>query len=424
MAGNPTTLGADAKEQSKARTAKGLRSLSSLRTALVLLLLLIVMSMGGALLCPDIFSSIGFRLVTGLLGLNIVLTSWKRWLVLTRSTFGRPPIPLSELESWPVYSVQTAESNAKELTQAAKTLLKRRGFRLQTHEDRDRLGLYAVKGLFTSWGTMTAHLSLLLIIGGAVSSQYFGFRTEVQLPVGDVFALSPAQFSRLQAPVFLRLNQFVTEYDEHGAVSNWLSDVSLERDGQIVLRQELRVNGPLTFEGLVVYQLSYGSLVQTQILDAAGNITSETRLKERELLPFTGPEWRVELLRVLPHGPIAYVVYRQNQPAAWGTADPGEVVPLANRQQYIRFGEIVPFAVLLIKHDPGVPWVFCGFVLLTIGLIFSLYVPRIDLWLTIVPYGANVLIRIHYRDERSASRVADILEPLPTMPTDMRERSR
>jgi cytochrome c biogenesis protein ResB len=125
------------------------------------------------------------------------------------------------------------------------------------------------------------HLSVFLILAGAVYGHYSKIKKEIALPVGGSCKLEFASRT-----VTLRLNDFSVNYYPDGTVSDWISDVSLEENGHKLLRKKIRVNHPLHYRGIQICQISFAPMVPLQMQNGSGfYLRSILQIKQDPGLP-------------------------------------------------------------------------------------------------------------------------------------------
>jgi cytochrome c biogenesis protein len=405
----------------------------SMRTGLYLLGLIALLSVIGTLIPQedlgpaanpiykflgfyDVYYTIWFRAVLGLLCINITLCSLQRFPVLWRNTFTVPSMPGKEaLKHFPVSGKQkTSDSSAEAMGKVAETLTQQ-GFRTVGY--REETGcLYADKGRFAPWGTLMVHLSLLVIVCGALLGNARGFSTTVSIPVGESYTVSRQQYPVGQT-FSLRVNNFQTQYYSQGGVADWISDVSVVVNDQEIARKELKVNHPLDFAGVRIYQSSYGQAIKMHVYDHAGRIMQEESVPEGEFLYVAGESGMVvRLARYIPdfdparpmvsrsqeprNPRLLYIVYDKGKEANWGAAAPGETIKLGERGTAV-FTAAIPYTGLQIKKDPGFPIVMAGFVLMTIGFFISLYTRYIQMWFAFSQQGTGTQVEWGGKTSRS-----------------------
>jgi cytochrome c biogenesis protein len=226
------------------------------------------------------------------------------------------------------------------------------------------------------WGTLMVHIAILLIMIGALYGNLAGFNAEINLPVGKTYEISNGNYAGVQQPFIIRLEQFETQHYTDGSVSDWISHISIEREGQEVLAQEVKVNQPLTFSGVSIYQSSFGVAIQTQYLDNSEQVLQEASVPEAELMRIKEqPSMIIQPVRYVGGAvpKVYYIVYKDGREYDWGAAPLGSSRGIGNDMGRVRFSEAQSFSGLLIKRDPGIPLVWSGFILLTLGFFVSLY---------------------------------------------------
>lgn len=233
------------------------------------------------------------------------------------------------------------------------------------------------------WATFAVHLSIPLIAAGGMIGNAYGFQEEILLPAGGVHTVLPAGGKQFD----LRLNAFSTEYYPDGSVSDWISDITVSSAAQKADRVQVKVNHPLEFQGVSIYQQSYGTAIKTDIIDR-GKVIQSSDLAERDrLLIDEASGLAVQVVRYIPdfdpgrpmisrsnqndNPYVLYIVYAGGREMSWGAAPLGEAVKLGQTLS-VRFVEAVPVSGLLIKHNPGLPVVWLGFGLMTTGFFGSL----------------------------------------------------
>ena len=385
--------------------AQWFRSFVSMRTGISLLLLVMAASFVGTFipmgrehpLLGDVYHTWWFRVLLGLLCTNIAACSARRLPELWRSTPKAAYLIPNNISSMPFYQKITATQNVEQIMEHYTVLLSKLGYSIKMIKKGEQLGLYAVRGRLAPWGTLAVHLSVLIIAAGALYGNSFGFSEDVALPVGSSVEIGGSKYPGVSQPFALRLSNFSTEYYSDGTVSDWISDIAVDEGGIEVLSQRVKVNQPLNYNGVRVYQSSYGTAVQTKLIDQDGRVLKEASVNENEPLETDGiiirpvryiPDFNP--MRPMasssnnplnPH--VLYIVYDHGREVNWGAAKIGESVPLGRNRGSIIFTAALPFSGLQVKHDPGVPIIWFGFGLMTAGFFVSLYIRRLQIWLKV-----------------------------------------
>jgi cytochrome c biogenesis protein len=319
---------------------------TSMRVAMVLLLLLVGAAMAGTVISPqrfDVYQSAGFRLLLALICCSTFVCSMRQFASLCRSRAKQELAP---------------------------------------------------------WGTFTIHIAIVLIVLGALYGNVYGFSHEINLPVGKAYGITRDKYDGIAEPFTIHLKDFETRYYADGSVSDWVSHIDIENNGQEVVSQEVKVNQPLTYKGVSIYQSSFGMAIQTQYLDSTGRILQEASLGEGRTMMLEGqPDMMILPVRYIGGAApqIWYIVYKGGREYDWGAAPVGDSRLVGTGM--IRFSEVQPFSGLLIKHDPGIPLVWSGFILLTLGFFASLY--KKNSYTFYEPQQHNAIIVAHKGEERT-----------------------
>lgn len=109
-------------------------------------------------------------------------------------------------------------------------------------------GRKRVDGLF---GSDIVHLGLLVIIAGGIITSIGGLRADLALRLDQAVDVPEAGFC-------VRLDRFETEFYPNGSVKDWKSTLAVIENGREQRRQVVEVNHPLVYRGYSFYQNAYG----------------------------------------------------------------------------------------------------------------------------------------------------------------------
>lgn len=255
---------------------------------------------------------------------------------------------------------------------------------------------YWESGRFRPLGPYLIHLSLFLILVGALVGKFWGVEGRLALLTGETateFALSKGEGS---APLgfSLRLDHFTVEYYQGTATPReFRSDLTFLRQGQEVARAACRVNHPVSFGGLTFYQSSYGSQLTgpVRLKACKGQECHTLTVGQRRGETLPDGQGQVMLVRVDANfqglGPAILLAYR---PAGGGQPQlfwiPARHPELA-RQPQTPFHQAGPhlftveelpltfYSVFQVRRDPGVWWVYAGFLLCLPGFLLAFLRP-------------------------------------------------
>jgi cytochrome c biogenesis protein len=286
------------------------RQLTSMRTALILLLLLALGAVPGSLVPqrssdpngvvayqannPDTFkildslglfstftspwfSAIYLLLFVSLVG--CIIPRLKHHLDALRA---KPPKTPARLERLVGFTSVTTTTDAETAIGEARSLLKRQGYRVANFDD----SVSAERGYLRESGNLIFHIALvgiLLTVGVFGSFGYTGQRILVQGEaftnvIGDYDSFEPGRFSDENSlqPFQLRLDTFKPTYaaqpDGSWAPENFDANLSTRVAGGAWAKQTLRVNSPVDIGGTQVYLLGNGFAPVVTVKDPSGTV--------------------------------------------------------------------------------------------------------------------------------------------------------
>ena len=292
-------------------------TLTSMRTAILLLLLVAVAAVPGSLVPqrtsdpngvaqffetnPDLakfydvlqlfdvyrswwFSAIYILLFIALIGCIIPRVA-HHWRAL-RSRPPRTPARLSRLEA--VASVRLDRRWAGregEIVAAAQRLLRKRGYRTELYDVRGGVSVSAERGYLRETGNLVFHIGMLGIIVAVGALSGFNWHGQRVLVEGQTFvnglvsysSFTPDRFftpSQLP-PYSLTLDHLSVTYEESnpnaiGTPLDYTASVHVAKPGQEPVADTVKVNSPLRVDGTDIYLLANGYAPTVVVRDPAG----------------------------------------------------------------------------------------------------------------------------------------------------------
>jgi cytochrome c biogenesis protein len=286
-------------------------SLTSMRTALILLFLLALAAVPGSVLpqhasnplrvqeyytkhptlAPiinslggfDVFGSPWFAAVYLLLFISLagcVIPRSRRHL---RAMRARPPAAPRNLARLPYFTTWTTEGDVDTVVGAAEKLLSSKRFRL----DRGASSVAAEKGYLRETGNLVFHLSLLVVLVGVAVSANFGFTGTVLVSEHDGFSDTAIAYDDIKTgplvdktklpPFSFTLNSFEATYQRtgatRGAANSFDARVTWQPNPNAKPRQyDITVNHPLSSGGANVYLVGHGYAPHFRVTDGSGQV--------------------------------------------------------------------------------------------------------------------------------------------------------
>ena len=296
------------------------RTLRSMRTALILLLMIALASVAGSLLPQwpnsperalqyradhpfwgtffdraglfDVFGSWWFVLLVTLLFVSLVACLVPRTRALRRNV-RTPPMQAREIDAFPLYAEVAVAAGPDEAIEAARRTLRRRRFRIA--RDPDRPALAAEKGLAREVGSLAFHWAFILLLAGVVYGKGTGFSGLIAVVEGQTWVDAEANYDgTIRAGRFfddftgigLHLKDFRSDFANTGQPMDFVSEVDLlEPDGSQLREESIRVNHPAKVEGLWIYQSSFGWAPVVEVTLDGEVVSSGPVVMDRDAAP-------------------------------------------------------------------------------------------------------------------------------------------
>ncbi len=294
------------------------RQLTSMRTALLLLLALALAAVPGSLVPqqgvdslkvaqfkiahPDltpwfdrlgmfsVYSSPWFAAIYLLLVVSLVGCVVPRTAVYLRALRARPPRTPSRLDRLPAYVTYETDRAPGDVLGDAERVLRRRRFRV----DRDGGGdgaaggaVRAEKGYLRETGNLVFHVSLLAVLVGVAVGSLWGYRGNVIVVEGQGFSNTLTQYDEFTAgpltgadslpPFSLALDQMTAKFQTEGEQAGQpklfeATGTVTPAPGEPADDFDIQVNHPLTVDGTSVFLLGSGYAPVVTVRDGDGDV--------------------------------------------------------------------------------------------------------------------------------------------------------
>ncbi|HEX5862314.1 MAG TPA: cytochrome c biogenesis protein ResB [Nocardioides sp.] len=288
------------------------RQLTSMRTALILLLLLALAAIPGSVIPqrdvdslktarwqdahPDltpiydrlglfsVYDSPWFSAVYILLMVSLVGCFVPRTFVYWKALRAAPPPAPRNLARLPDHASYDAPGTPDEALGAAHAELKRRGFRVVTGEG-DTVS--AERGKLREAGNLLFHVSVLVVLVGFAVGSLFGYRGGVILVVGNGFSNNLTQYDDFvpgslfgaddMEPFSFDVTDFdvdwLTEGPSRGQARGFVSHLEYRETPSAEPKDyDLKVNHPLTIGDTEVFLIGHGYAPVVTVRDGNGDV--------------------------------------------------------------------------------------------------------------------------------------------------------
>ena len=283
------------------------RQLTSMRTALILLMLLGVAAIPGSLFPQrnqnpqkvdsyftsdptlakwmdrlhlfNVYASPWFSAIYLLLFISLIGCVLPRTITHLKAIGKVPPLTPRNLDRMEGYRVVATESATA--IEEAHRWLKSHRYRIRVEEG----SISAEKGYSRETGNLLFHLSLILILVGVALGSLFGMKGEAILNVGDRFINTPTSYDNISygkfqgqgslPPFALTVKNFVASYDPvTGQPSNYVLTTEISNPiGAAAKKVIIKVNTPWTVGSTKVYLQANGYSPFVTIKDKSGHVT-------------------------------------------------------------------------------------------------------------------------------------------------------
>lgn len=247
--------------------------------------------------------------------------------------------------------------------------------------------IYCYKGLIGCIAPILVHLSIILVLLGAIIGSLFGFKAQEIIPKTENFhiqnILNTGQLTFIPQ-TSARINDFWITYTKSSTISQFYSDISvLNTQGNEINRKTISVNSPLIYDNIYYYQTDWS-------LNGLRFQTLNKKILEYPLLSIFNNQNKIWLTWIskntfLNDGILVFVDNLDGYCSIYneiglflGNFELNEAVKF---ERSITLLEIISSTGLQIKTDPGLPIIYSGFLFLMISTLIS-YITYSQIWIT------------------------------------------
>ncbi|MFA3876406.1 cytochrome c biogenesis protein ResB [Streptomyces sp. MMCC 100] len=302
------------------------RQLTSMRVALILLLLVSLGAIPGSLIPQDgidamkveefrqnhdilapvydrlglfhVYSSVWFSAIYILLFVSLIGCIVPRTWQFVGQLRGRPPRAPRRLDRLPAYTTWRTGAEPEEVREAARKLLKKRRFRVDAAGD----AVAAEKGYLREVGNLAFHIALIVLLTAFAWGQLFKYEGNKLILEGDGFSNTLTQYDDFKsgnlfdpdhdlAPFGFTLKDFHGTYEatgpNRGTPRVYEAEVTYSEGAEGAEKSKtVEVNKPLNIDGSKVYLVSHGYAPILTVKDAKGDVVMDKQAVA--LLPLDG----------------------------------------------------------------------------------------------------------------------------------------
>lgn len=376
----------------------------------------------------NMYSSYWFQGLLIILCVNLVVCSWERLprvLAITRKD--NLEISTANIANNPATTVllstqQYSAESKSVLTSSLESL----SFKSAEKSDSEYLLLHE-KGAWSRFGAYIVHLSILLIIGGALVGKFIGYSAFVFIDEGtSTPTVHEDGDSHRNIPLGFEVfcQNFTTDYYPNGSPKEYRSDLIVFESGNKVLEKTISVNDPLKYKGLTFFQASYqpiGNEYKLLVTKTNSSDTSEQMNKVYFINALS--EHKAEDIglsfKILAtsddghgHGPYQLQITDNTTTFTRMIDEDGQIKINSDGAVYtISLGQRFATGLKVVK-DPGVWIVYIGCGLMLLGLYVSFFMSHIRIWIVYQPEKDGSKVMILGKTNKNKMKLDQIREKL------------
>jgi cytochrome c biogenesis protein len=298
------------------------RQLTSMRVALMLLMLLAVASVPGSIFPQrsidgakvaayiashpgssrwqdrlglfNVYSSVWFSAIYLLLFLSLIGCILPRTRAYLSAVRARPPRTPRRFDRFPARGGLTTTAGSRTVVDAAAVALRGRfwlpRYRVDVHEEKPGTDgadgtwvLSAERGYLRELGNLVFHLALLGLLAAVGTGQFLHYRGQALVLEGRGFANAVVDYNTFESgagfdpaslvPFTLNLDRFIARFDPETLAARYFrADVRVREPGGRDRLESIRVNNPLPVGGAKVYLMGNGYAPDVTVRDGAGQV--------------------------------------------------------------------------------------------------------------------------------------------------------
>jgi cytochrome c biogenesis protein ResB len=352
----------------------------------------------------NVYSSSLFILLLAVLFLNGLACTANRLHSIWRALATSPrPVKDENFYARATCHASLRVSSREEARHAMAAVLSRHRYRLTSEEQKEATYVAGHKNRFSRTGTLITHSALILLTLGAVWSVRSRWtEPAVILGPGQVFDIGHGHHFQV------RHDGFEIERYEQGPVKDYLSHLTVLRNGSVALAKTIRVNDPLSYEGVAIHLSAAGPAVRVLGWDADGQLLSMQTSGDQQvsegllILNFDPPQGEqsmhlpsmevdldLSLIEPVTTGSADEMPFLALEAVPVGQTEPSVVTRVRPGETLLLSGASLQFlpdyyTVVQVVSDPGFPLVILAGLLGVAGLSISFFFHPSRVWLKLM----------------------------------------
>jgi cytochrome c biogenesis protein len=357
----------------------------------------------------DLFNAWWFIALLFIFAANLVICSIERLPGIFRNIGERvKPLQPDSLDSGSSKRETVIIATAAKAEERIVAALKKIGMKGRIMKGEGMTQVCAEKGRYSRLGVYITHLSILIILLGAVAGIKFGFNGSIKLLEGTSAAAALGNNGReIPLGFEIRCDDFeVLFYPDSERPKSYKSVITVVEGGREVFTKEVEVNSPLRYKGVTFYQSTFGFYPNRDSLFKFRLTAMEGKPQDISVKfgrPFDMPGTKLTG-RVVDFSP-ALAMNESNELFTFADAmiNPAVFVEFSeggrvrSRQWILRnysetwrmpagvleFRDLwgSQFTGLQVRKDPGVWLVYLGCLIMTMGLYMAFFMSHARVWI-------------------------------------------
>jgi cytochrome c biogenesis protein len=331
----------------------------------------------------DVFHSVWFLFLVGLLMLNLIACT-VRYLGRMQRMLDRTGVVLDQSAEAGAQATRRVPS-ANVDRETLKDSLARLGSVTETQTD-GKTHWFAQSSPLVRYSLVIVHLSILLVLAGALVRIFLAVEGQINLPEGgsaNVFESDQGELLRL--PFDIECDKFAVEFYEGGQrPKEFSSALVLRENGTAVREKTIQVNDPLKYAGFRFFQASYGA-EHFALLHVTGQGVDRTLpviFQQVHSVPGSRAGFLLDAARRTDAGVELHLQLSDGQGQsfeAW-LPEAGAAQPVGPYNVAFTGSREGFYTGLLVSADPSIPLLWAGFGLFLAGLLASMFTSHRRVW--------------------------------------------
>lgn len=367
-----------------------------------------------------VFSSWWYNGLLLLQLLNTLVCSLFRLKELDKKRFRNP----GELVKYPNYLL-VESTDVGQLRLFIKELLRRKGYKIFYVQHNCFL---ACKGDSYYWGSMVFHLSFIVILVGLILNNLFGFHGTMIVPEQQIVNEDHKSYQSIKEGILfgeqhqrfqIGVENMNISFDRGKTTASvmeakvWL----MEGHSRLLANQMVKPNQPVKYKGRRILLTGYGYspnftlehegkvIFQNNVnLMTAWTKDGQIEYKDSFLIPNSKIKVKVQLFphaSITADGKLTNISHNLELPAVMvnvvqqdkelftGYALMGQTMKLSNGMK-LNFQGVKRYGWFDVDYNPGVYFLYGGFLLCLLGLIFALFLTPKKIWVSMGSAGVEI----------------------------------